>query len=100
MNKILLHHHLGLGDHIICNGLVRFLSINTKIDLFCKDQNLNNILKYLKISFMVKLLKFVIKSCFCAYCNITRKYTFFLISLYSYILFVALEHFIYVDYKS
>jgi hypothetical protein len=43
MNKILLHHHLGLGDHIICNGLVRFLSINTKIDLFCKDQNLNNI---------------------------------------------------------
>ena len=26
MNKILVHHHLGLGDHIICNGLVNQIS--------------------------------------------------------------------------
>jgi len=43
MTKILLHHHLGLGDHIICNGLVRYLSINNHIDLFCKNHNLDNI---------------------------------------------------------
>lgn len=24
-NSIIVHHHLGLGDHIICNGLVRYI---------------------------------------------------------------------------
>lgn len=44
MNKSMLHvhHHLGLGDHIICNGLIRSL-IDTKaeeIAVFVKDANL------------------------------------------------------------
>ena len=30
MNKILVHHHLGLGDHIICNGLINYLSEQKK----------------------------------------------------------------------
>lgn len=45
MNKktIYIHHHLGLGDHIICNGLVRYLSKQYNIKLFCKYQNIINI---------------------------------------------------------
>jgi len=44
MNRVgLLHHHLGMGDHIICNGLVRSLIRRTEVDvlfLLCKRQNL------------------------------------------------------------
>jgi hypothetical protein len=25
MNSIMIYHHLGLGDHIVCNGLVRYI---------------------------------------------------------------------------
>ena len=32
MKKLIIHHHLGLGDHFICNGLVRFLVANTPYD--------------------------------------------------------------------
>ena len=38
----LIHHHLGLGDHFICNGLVNYLiSYNpkTKFSLACKEHN-------------------------------------------------------------
>lgn len=38
-----IHHHLGLGDHVICNGLVRYLSRTSEIKLFCKIENLANI---------------------------------------------------------
>ena len=35
-----IYHHLGLGDHIICNGLVRkFSSDYNNISLFCKPHN-------------------------------------------------------------
>lgn len=37
MNEVILHHHLGLGDHFICNGLVNALSKQAKIYLICKD---------------------------------------------------------------
>jgi hypothetical protein len=30
MDKFLIYHHLGLGDHIICNGLVREICNNSK----------------------------------------------------------------------
>lgn len=43
---MIIHHHLGLGDHIICNGLVRRLVMNhsksTNI-LVVKHRNLNNV---------------------------------------------------------
>lgn len=32
MKKIILHHHLGLGDHFICNGLVRRLKENLALE--------------------------------------------------------------------
>lgn len=43
IKEVTIHHHLGLGDHIICNGLVRFLSEHYTIELFCKNNNLDNI---------------------------------------------------------
>lgn len=44
MNKQMLHvhHHLGLGDHIICNGLIRSLvgSRAEEVAVFVRDNNL------------------------------------------------------------
>jgi hypothetical protein len=45
-NTLYVHHHLGLGDHIICNGLVRFLLKQTNANdlwLVVKRKNLNNV---------------------------------------------------------
>ncbi len=40
MNKIILYHHTGLGDHFVCNGLVNFLSEKyDSIYLPCKETN-------------------------------------------------------------
>lgn len=39
----MIHHHLGLGDHIICNGLVRFLSKEKAVTLAVKHNNLANV---------------------------------------------------------
>ena len=40
---LFIHHHLGLGDHIICNGLVRSLlndgKVFGRIFLFAKEKN-------------------------------------------------------------
>lgn len=43
MKKLFVHHHLGLGDHIICNGLIRYLSKEYSVHLFCKKQNYDNV---------------------------------------------------------
>jgi len=41
---IQVYHHLGLGDHIICNGLIRYLCRNyEKVYCFVKEHNLNNV---------------------------------------------------------
>jgi hypothetical protein len=36
---MIIHHHLGLGDHFVCNGLVNYFSKKQKIDLICKKHN-------------------------------------------------------------
>jgi hypothetical protein len=38
---MIIHHHLGLGDHFVCNGLVNFIAKHSQeqIDLICKDHN-------------------------------------------------------------
>ena len=41
--EIIIYHHLGLGDHIVCNGIVNFLSENYKIHLPVKKKNLQMI---------------------------------------------------------
>ena len=42
MNPLIIHHNLGLGDHIICNGLVRYLfnegKYFTDVYVFCKEK--------------------------------------------------------------
>lgn len=39
-----IYHHLGLGDHIICNALVRnYTKIFGKTFLFCKPQNIQSV---------------------------------------------------------
>lgn len=39
-----IYHHLGLGDHIICNGIVRhFREIYGKITVFCKPHYASNV---------------------------------------------------------
>lgn len=41
---IYIHHHLGLGDHIICNGMVRHLQKkHSEVSVFCYYHNLENI---------------------------------------------------------
>lgn len=43
-NAVLIYHNLGLGDHIICQGLVREIYNDyNKIDLFCKPHNYNTV---------------------------------------------------------
>lgn len=44
MTRLYIHHHLGLGDHITCNGLVRtLLEREGKIVLFVKERNLKSV---------------------------------------------------------
>lgn len=44
MKSLILHHHLGLGDHFVCNGLVNFLSDSyDTIYLPCKKNNFNTV---------------------------------------------------------
>lgn len=39
-----IYHHLGLGDHIICNGIVRYYTdIFKDINVFCKPCNYDNV---------------------------------------------------------
>ncbi len=48
-NELFLHHHLGLGDHMDCNGMVRFLLETgdyNKINLFVKS-TYHDMIKYM-----------------------------------------------------
>ena len=39
-----IYHHLGLGDHIICNGLVRHIKkFEDVVYVFCKPHNTKNV---------------------------------------------------------
>jgi len=41
---IYIYHHLGLGDHIICNGMVRhFHKQYGHVKLFCYEHNIKNV---------------------------------------------------------
>lgn len=41
--ELVIYHHLGLGDHIICNGLVNKISKNFIIHLAVKKNNFKNV---------------------------------------------------------
>ena len=52
MKELYIYHHLGLGDHIICNAIVRnYAKDNDKIYLFVKPHNYKN------VAFMYRDLK-------------------------------------------
>ncbi len=57
MNDLVIYHHLGLGDHFICNGLVReWAAKYGRVSLFCKPHNLATVKQMysdLDISFLV-----------------------------------------------
>ena len=55
-DTVVLHHHLGLGDHIICNGLVNQISLLKKIYLICKLQNYKNVKYLYKNNHKVKVI--------------------------------------------
>lgn len=39
-----IYHHLGLGDHIICNGLIRrLIQKNSKYGIFTKEHNVDSV---------------------------------------------------------
>ena len=42
---MIIHHHLGLGDHFVCNGLVNYICKISKepISLICKKHNIETI---------------------------------------------------------
>ena len=56
MPMIYLYHHLGLGDHIICNGLVRTLAENMTVKLLCKSSNYNNVFSMYKDQEMIDVI--------------------------------------------
>ncbi len=44
MKPLYIYHNLGLGDHIICNGLVRYYAEQyDKVFVFCKPHNVNSV---------------------------------------------------------
>jgi len=53
-----IYHHLGLGDHIICNGLVRhYREIFGEVTIFCKLHNYENIKYMFRDDEKIKILK-------------------------------------------
>jgi len=57
-SELIIYHHLGLGDHLICNGLVNYLSLyfNT-IFLPVKQNNLSNVSYLYKENNKVRLFE-------------------------------------------
>lgn len=53
---LVLHHHLGLGDHFICNGLVRFVANENSYDWILLPVKINN---YRSVSQMYRDLPLV-----------------------------------------
>lgn len=52
MSNILIYHHLGLGDHFMCHGIVReYCKKYSKVGLFCHHHNFES------VSFMFRDLK-------------------------------------------
>ena len=53
--ELIIYHHLGLGDHLICNGLVNYLSLYfNKVFLPVKKEILITFLICIK-----KIIKFI-----------------------------------------
>ena len=63
--NLIIHHHLGLGDHLVCNGLVNEISKTRKIFLICKMHNyfaVRHLYKENKNVSVFPILKFLAKT--------------------------------------
>lgn len=48
-SSVTIYHHLGLGDHIVCNGLVRYYcSLYERVTIFCKPHNQGTVVQMFK----------------------------------------------------
>jgi hypothetical protein len=57
MNIAYVYPHLGLGDQVICNGLVRhYADIYDRIYLFCKSRYMSNISKMYRDTQQIRLI--------------------------------------------
>lgn len=58
-----IYHHLGLGDHIICNGMVRhFLEQFKKVSIFCHSHYSENIRYLYRDNEDINIMPFKIES--------------------------------------
>ena len=59
LNMFYIYHHLGLGDHVICNGIVHhLLEKHNKIGLFCHGHYYKNVKLLYKDTPNVEVLPF------------------------------------------
>jgi hypothetical protein len=57
-DEVIIHHHLGLGDHLTCNGLVNYLTKTfNKVYLPVKEKNFKNVTYLYKENLKVNLIK-------------------------------------------
>lgn len=57
MNSIYIYHHLGLGDHIVCNGIIRhYAQSYDRVYVFCKPNNLKNVITMFKDDSKIRIL--------------------------------------------
>jgi hypothetical protein len=59
MESLYLYHHLGMGDHILCNGLVRhFAKLYKKTYVFAKPNYAKNVLYMYRDNSNIKIIPF------------------------------------------
>lgn len=57
MNSVYIYHHLGLGDCIICNGIVRYYSNKFEtVYVFTKPRNVSNCIRMYKDNPKIKII--------------------------------------------
>jgi len=59
MADLYIHQHMGLGDHILCNGLVRFINSKKEYEnifIFCKEKNLKELTRLFQDLDNIKLI--------------------------------------------
>jgi len=57
-NSIYIYHHLGMGDSILCNGLVRhFAELYDKVYIFAKSEYIKNVLFMYRDNSKIKVIK-------------------------------------------
>lgn len=57
MKTLHIYHHLGLGDHIICNGMVRYYTESYDVVyVFCKQHNVKEVKRFFRDTSKIKVI--------------------------------------------